>query len=252
MDIWAQCKDYIAPEFISHELIRVVESQEQVATNSLVDNLEEQGLLENMLENTKPAIPSYRADLHYLLATPFRYPPLEFGSRFGTRFEPGIFYGSHTLNTAFTETAYYRFLFWRGMNTPPPSRKFVTQHTIFGAKYKTSCGLKLQKAPFSDYESYLTDATDYSATQPLGTAMREFGIEAFQFRSARDPQRGINAGLFVPKVLASPQPLYQQQWLCETSDNNVGFFSAIDSKVHQYPIEIYLKNGTFPEPGIRH
>ncbi|MGD8567184.1 MAG: RES family NAD+ phosphorylase [Gammaproteobacteria bacterium] len=252
MDIWAQCKDYVAPEFISHELIRVVESQEQVATNSLVDNLEEQGLLEHMLENTKPAIPSYRADLHYLLVTPFRYPPLEFGSRFGTRFEPGIFYGSHTLHTAFTETAYYRFLFWRGMNTPPPSRKFVTQHTVFGAKYKTSCGLKLQKAPFSDYESYLTDPTGYSVTQPLGTAMREFGIEAFQFRSARDPQRGINAGLFVPKVLASPQPLYQQQWLCETSDDNVGFFSAVDSNVHQYPLDIYLVNSTFPEPGIRH
>ncbi len=46
MDIWAAYKDQITPQTLSGEIIRVVENQEQIATNSLVDNLDEQAQLE--------------------------------------------------------------------------------------------------------------------------------------------------------------------------------------------------------------
>ena len=39
----------------------------------------------------------------YLLRAPWRYPPLRWGSRFGRRFEPGLFYG------ALSEEALFRW-----------------------------------------------------------------------------------------------------------------------------------------------
>ena len=248
MDIWAECRDSISPEYISNDVIRVVESQEQTATNSIVDNLEEQDVLEHMLEDTKPALPAGGRKLHYLLATPFRYPPLKHGSRFGTRFEPSLFYGSLTLTAAFAETGYYRFLFWLGMSVPPPSDKFVTQHTIFAVAYKTTTGLKLQNKPFSNYEKFLTSPESYSVTQQLGTAMRNAGINAFEYTSARDLDHNLNVALFYPGAFASSQPLYQQQWLCETNATTVSFYSSTDGTIHKYPIHTYLVNSVFPAP----
>ena len=54
MDIWADCRDAVVPVALEGELIRFVESQEKIATNALVDNLDEQWLLEEMLEASKP------------------------------------------------------------------------------------------------------------------------------------------------------------------------------------------------------
>lgn len=87
-DLWQTCdgKRRIAP--MHGELVRVVENQEQIATTALVDDLQEQALLEEMLDDAKPRRRPGTEGLHYLLATPFRYPPLRHGSRFGQRSEP--------------------------------------------------------------------------------------------------------------------------------------------------------------------
>ena len=148
MDIWAACRDAVAPKPLAGELIRMVESQEQIATNALVDSLEEQSLLEEMLEASKPPTPAETAGLHYLLATPFRYPPLRHGSRFGVRQEPSLFYGSIDLSAALAETAYYRFVFWSGMEEPPPGGRLITEHTVFAALYAAARGLCLYEEPF--------------------------------------------------------------------------------------------------------
>ena len=67
---------------------RVVEAQHVVSTGKLVDAPEEQAALEMLIDSSKPPIPAAEefAGLHYLLSTPFRYPPLRHGSRFSTRF----------------------------------------------------------------------------------------------------------------------------------------------------------------------
>ncbi|OJT00371.1 hypothetical protein BEE62_09960, partial [Marinobacter nauticus] len=62
------------------QLFRVVESQEDIATTRIVDNMQEQARLEQLLDASKPPIPEQAGKLHYLLATPFRYPPLKYGS----------------------------------------------------------------------------------------------------------------------------------------------------------------------------
>ena len=80
MEIWEACREAVVPERHEGELLRMVESQEQVATRSLVDDLAEQALLEQMLEQSKPPLPDNASNLDYLLSTPFRYPPLELDS----------------------------------------------------------------------------------------------------------------------------------------------------------------------------
>ena len=250
MDVWAACRDRASPGLLAGHMVRVVESQEQIATTTLVDSLDEQALLEQLLERAKPQLPRDTHDLHYLLATPFRYPPLQYGSRFGTRHQPGLFYGSLQLTTALAETAYYRFVFWQGMATPPPSGRFTTAHTVFGARYRTQRGLRLQQKPFTHYQAQLTDPADYRCTQQLGGAMRETSIEAFEYRSARDPGCGINIGLFSPKALMRSEPTHQQQWLCDTRAESVSFSSKHADEVYHYSQETFLVNDRFPIPAM--
>lgn len=248
MDIWTACREEVTFLTIEGEALRIVESQEQVATNNLVDSLTEQSLLEEMLERSKPPLPVGTEGLHYLLATPFRYPPLPCGSRFGRRFEPGLFYSSQKLATALSEAAYYRFVFWSGMEKPPPSSRLITQHTAFAANYRTVAGLQLQHPPFAAYEKFLTNPSDYSITQQVGSAMRAEGVSAFEYTSARDPDKGINVALYTPEAFTNNEPAYQQSWLCETRADKVIF--AGQNEVYQFELDNYLFDGRFPQPAL--
>jgi hypothetical protein len=232
---------------LSGTALRLVESQEQVATTHLVGSLERQSLLEEMLEQTKPLLRRGSEALHYMLATPFRYPPLRHGSRFGRRGQPSLFYGSHEIRTVLAESAYYRFLFWYGMATPPAT-KIDTQHTLFGAPYRSNKGMRLQVPPFIEHRSALTDPAVYTATQALGTALREVGIEVFEFISARDPEGGINVALFSPEPFAQIQPTFQDAWLCELTVDHVRFRPARGLVIHDFPLPLFLVDGTLPWP----
>ena len=245
--IWNIVKKDIAATVLRGDLIRVVESQEQVASNQLVDSLEEQKQLEELLEQSKPAFRVNSEKLHYLLATPFRYPPLMHGSRFGSRFEPSLFYASKHVTTAFAETAYYRFFFWRGMVDASPSGKFLTEHTVFHVGYYSTKGLKLQNLPFSKFESELTNPSRYKITQQLGSDMRMNGIDIFEYVSARDNDHGINIGLFNPGAFVAEKPKDQQQWLCETTAEKVSF-SIKNGKLYSYPLGSFLADNAFPVP----
>lgn len=251
MDIWQACKDSFSHQTLGGQLVRVVESQEQVATNYLVKTLDEQHMLEQMLESNKPH-PTAEANsftnkqtLHYLLATPFRYPPLKYGSRFGKKTEPSLLYASRNVSTALAESAYYRFVFWRGMQTPPSSNKFITQHTVWGANYYTNKGVSLHTSPFNNYSQQLTAPDSYQHSQALGAELRGAGIQAFEFTSARDVAQGLNVALFTPQPLANKQPSYQQQWLCDTSNDEVVFYSGSDKAIYNFSIDQFLVDKKF-------
>lgn len=246
-DTWSACENQIVTVRLDGEIVRVVESQEQVATNHLVDNLSEQAMLESLLENNKPAVPESAQRLHYLLYTPFRYPPLKNGSRFGTRFEPGLFYGSRNTITALAETAYYRLTFWFGMSEPPPSGQLTTQHAALSAAINTQQGLQLQNPPFSDYRQNLTNKASYAETQPLGTAMRENGITAFEFVSARDEDQGLNIALFTPDVFEKNAPISMAKLICTTDGEGVAFIDD-NTDVYRYGLASFLAVGSFPLP----
>ena len=242
---WDVCLKKTKPVTLRGQLFRVVESQEQIATSQLVDDFDEQALLENLLEQTKPPVPKAAVRLSYLLYTPFRYPPLKYGSRFGQRYESGLFYGSRSLPTALSETAYYRLYFWFGMEIPPKSSHLTTQHTAFTADIFTSTGLHLHQPPFAQHQQQLTNKSSYQYTQPLGTAMREQGIKAFEFISARDIDGGINIALFKPQDLKSQKPTSMNAVLCATSEAGVEFIDE-DKRVYQFATEYFEESGHFP------
>jgi hypothetical protein len=247
MDIWAACREAVVPSSLEGELIRVVESQEQIATRTLVDDLAEQALLEDLLEMSKPPAPADSSHLDYLLSSPFRYPPLEYGSRFGTRREPSLFYGALDIAPALAETAYYRLVFWSGMLIPPPAGRLTTEHTLFAASYATRRGLRLHEPPFSAYTAALVNPKSYRDTQLLGGNMREAGIEAFIYRSARDPDEGLNIALFSVAAVARPTPLWKQSWLCDTRNEEVAFYNKTQG-TRLYQRAQFLVDGVLPSP----
>lgn len=244
---WSARLANVPPVRLAGTLLRLVGSQEQVATGRLVGSLARQALLEDMLEATKPPWRKGTEALHYLLSTPFRYPPPKHGSRFGSRGEPSLLYGSLETRTVLAEAAYYRFVFWNGM-ARPPAGKLDTQHTLFAAAYRTGRGLQLQAPPFADHRAALASPTGYQTSQALGTAMRAAGIEAFEFVSARAPEGGLNVALFGPGALAGNAPLSQEAWLCETSARHVRFRPAPGPGLHEFPLTSFLVAGALPWP----
>lgn len=225
---------------------RLVENQEQVATLGYVDSLEEQALLEELLETAKPPLPPGTENLHYLLRTPFRYPPLPWGSRFGRRHEPGIFYAGLDVATTLGEAAYYRFVFWYSMETPATG-VLRSEHSLFSGEYATEYGVRLQAPPCDSHHDRLAHPEDYCATQALGSDLRENGVEAFEYPSARHAE-GCCVALFTPAALASTRPREVTRWLCEVHEDRVLFKGFEGSQVQTFALDDYLYQGRLPVP----
>lgn len=249
MDIWQLCDGERQVRPLRGKLLRMAESQAQVATLQLVDNLAEQALLEDLLESSKPPLPEAAEALHYLLKTPFRYPPLRWGSRFGTVHEPSLFYAAMRLETAMAEAAYYRFVLWSGMASAPPSGRILSEHSTFEARYRVERGIQLQQPPFDQHGALLAHPSDYRVSQRLGAVMRTVGIEAFEYRSARCPEGGSNVALYVPTAFAEKRPRNLTAWLCETTDEYVAFKHAqTPDQPRLFHREQFLVQGQLPYP----
>src|SRR5688572_11268555 len=216
--IWTECAGDSEIRPLVLDAWRVVESQHQIATRKLVQTDAEQQLLEELIDGVKPPYATRRR-LHYLLATPFRYPPLRYGSRFGTRAERGIWYGAESRPTAFAEVAYYRLLFLEG--TKASLSALEVDLTAFRASIRTGRGVDLSAPPFDAHVAVLASPSSYEATQALGRAMRGAGAEAFRYVSARDVQGGINVGAFEPVVFGRRQPRSLETWRCTASRERV-------------------------------
>lgn len=226
---------------------RVVESQHKVATRKLVDTDAEQAVLEALIDTAKPPAPGGMGRLHYLLQTPFRHPPLAWGSRFGTRAERGLWYGALALPTAFAEVAYYRYVFLAG--TAAKLTPLAVELSAFRAAIATRKGVDLGRAPFAAFASRLASKTSYAHTQPLGRDMRVAGVEAFLFPSARDAAGGANVALFEP-CFSRPSPFDLKTYLCTTTDSAVEVsrkdVTARKPERYAYPRAQFLVGGALP------
>ena len=249
--IWSQCDGPEQIVAIELTLQRVVESQEQAATVGLVDDLDEQSLLEELLEAHKPPLPPGAERLHYLLATPFRYPPLKHGSRFGGRHEPSILYGSLKIGACLAEAAYYRFVFLEGMEERPPAARIDVELTSFEFHAESGSAVRLERPPFLKHRATLADRARYEATQALGSVMRGAGVECFTYVSARDPDAGTNAGLFTPAVLSDTAPKNRLLWDCQMRADRVSFRQRIPAApVYHFDRELFTVTGRLPTPAL--
>lgn len=201
------------------EVWRIVEAQNVVATTSLVSNWNEQAILEDILEESKPTIPPEAAHLHYLRMTPFRYKAasgstsLDLGSRFrASGSTEGVFYGAFNAETAAYETAFYKALFLSespGMILP----KTAFNYTAFQSHVSTTKALDLTSHPDLSQFSQIWESPDnYLGCQRLALEAREKGVEAIIFKSVRDPDGRTNIAVLSPSVFSDPQPNLQQTW----------------------------------------
>lgn len=136
--------------YIEKTYWRCVEAQHIVSTLQLVDTPDEQHLLEEILEETKPSVPAECIGLHYLYITPFRYGVYLTGSSFRKAGPtPGVFYVSEEPSDAIMETAFHLQLFnVDSPDTPIPFQP--SEHLVFDVPIKTSCGMDLTARTFSD------------------------------------------------------------------------------------------------------
>jgi hypothetical protein len=228
-----------------------VEAQHQVSTRKLVDTADEQELLEELIDRAKPPLGDVTGGkTHYLLFTPFRYPPLRHGSRFGARHERGIWYGSETLAAAFAEVAYYRLVFLEG--TSADLGAVTTQLTAFTVLARTPRGVDLGLPPFDKYRRAIASPVKYAESQALGTAMRTAGVELFRYPSARDPERGANIAALTPAVFGKAKPRDLETWHCTATRAAVELAKRdyFGRETHAFQRESFVVGGKLPAPAV--
>jgi RES domain len=248
--IWTRCAGRSELRRLTGRFRRVVEAQFRNSTRKLVDSDEEQTVLEELLDQrAKLPVPAGFERLHYLLYTPFRHPPLRHGSRFGARRERGILYASRSLATAFAEVAYYRLLFLEG--TAAPLAPVMVDLTAFSFRIAAARGVDLTEPPFRAYEDRISSRVSYADSQRLGTEMRESGVEACLYVSARAAGRGINLAVF-ENVFRPPRPLDETRWNCVATRDRIEFktqrLTGREHERFEYERAQFLVGGGLPSP----
>jgi len=236
-----------APEMgLQGPVLRLVQQQGISSLDPLVDNLEQLARLEAMVETSKPPLPAAGPGTpsHPLLTTPFRYPPLRHGSRFGSRQSRGLFYGSRSRSGSLVEGAYYGLLFWEGLIDPPPA-PIRRRQTLFSVPLNASRGLQLQAITAETAQATLRDPLSYGPTQQLGAWMRDQGIGAFEYLSARSSDSLVQVGVFTPAVFQST-PFDQVEISAELTADHTTFLCHDDGQLHRFPRQLFLIDGSFP------
>jgi hypothetical protein len=204
----------------SLELWRAVEAQHIVSTMSLVDTVAEQAVLERLVEESKPPVPAEvrRRKLHWLLFTPFRYPPPPGGSRFRGPNDPGVFYGAEAVRTSCAEVGYWR---WRHL-TESPALPAIPQkpQTVFRVAIAGST-IDLRRTPFVADRDRWTHHSDYGACQQLARTAREAPVAVIRYESVRDSRRGGCAAVLAASAFAVRAPLEQQTWILTVTRSRV-------------------------------
>ncbi len=224
---------------------RAVEAQNQVATMGLVHgNVKRQALLEDILEEVKPAKPSETVAMHWLLFTPFRYKPLPSGSRFRRRQDPGVFYGAVDRKTACAEIGYWRLRFWMDSEYLRSKTQSIPI-MLFEFHAETHSAVDLTTAPFVTESNKWTNPYDYTATQLLADAARQANVEAVRYESVRNPG-GECLAVLSPEVFKRVDQPYRdnlQSWtltLCPPA--NVVWQRALSSEGWAFDFIAYVND----------
>jgi hypothetical protein len=153
---------------------------------------------------------------------------------------------------------------------PKPLR---SQHTIFEFSVKTNNGVQLQSPDWQDVRNQLANPADYRFTQAIGSAVREAGVDAFQFISARAVQAGmralddqstksglrspaakfagINWGLFRPTAFHKNKPADLRPMIAIATREKVSILvieSDGSSTAVEFPVTHFMVSGCIPRP----
>ncbi len=224
-------------------VLRLVQQQGIDSLAPLVDNLQQLARLEALVETSKPQLQAAGSaePSHPLFTTPFRYPPLRHGSRFGSRQNRGMFYGSRSRSGSLVEGAFYALLFWEGLIDPPPA-PIRRRQTLFSVLLNAARGLQLQAIADEGAQASLRDPMHYGPTQQLGEWMRDQGLEAFEYFSARSFESLVQVGVFTPKVFQTA-PFDQVEITAEVTGEHASFLCHDNNLLHRYPRKQFLMDG---------
>jgi hypothetical protein len=205
---------------VALDLWRAVEAQHVASTMALVDTVAEQTVLERLIEGSKPPVPREvaRLDLHWLLFTPFRYPPPPGGSRFRGTNDPGVFYGAEHARTACAEVGYWRWRHLRdtpGIAAMPPRPQTVFKVPVAGT------AIDLRAPPFIRDRDRWTHRSDYADCQAFARTAREAGVQWLRYESVRDSRHGGCGAVFDATAFASRVPTEQQGWILTVTQSRV-------------------------------
>ncbi|HET8744622.1 MAG TPA: RES family NAD+ phosphorylase [Ramlibacter sp.] len=200
-------------------LWRGVEAQHRAATMRLVDDLDEQLLLEQLLEESKPKLPPAAAGTHYLLFTPFRYVS-PWPSRFRRPHEPGAWYGADDPATVAGELAFWRWRFFMDSDGLREGQ-VLAELTFFQARF-AGLELDLTQPPWVENRTGWRDPDDYSQCHALAAEVRALQPpgQAIRYESARC-EGGMCQVVFDVQTLSIPNPGLQQTWTCKTTKGRV-------------------------------
>lgn len=207
-------RDALVSEIAPYDAVvwRVIETQYKAATMRLTDTLDEQHILEMVLEESKPSLPDDCAHLDFLLATPFRYAPYPFGSRFRRANQSdGAFYGAEVVDTAVAEAAFYRLLFY----VESPDAKLpanAVEHTAFHVPCRTQRHIDLSRPALDRDSAAWMHPTHYDPCQDLADMAREEEIDVIRYASVRDPQHRANVALLTCRAFAASEAQGRQTW----------------------------------------
>lgn len=197
----------------SASLWRGVEAQHIVATMRLADNLDEQRILEELLETSKPPLPPEAKGRHYLIFTPFRYrSPI--ASRFRRPQDPGVWYGAEDLKTACAEVAYWKWRFLMDSEALA-GQALQTEHTFFEAGVRGRC-IDLTASPWKASAKAWRQKSAFSACQALAAEARERSLAWIRYSAVRATD-GVCGAVLTPAALSVREPLEQQTWACKTT-----------------------------------
>jgi hypothetical protein len=227
---------------------RIVENQEQAATRQITHSAAEQSRLELLLDNNKPAYLPGSEHLHWLLKTPFRYPPLRHGSRFGSPFHPGILYASKELETAMTESAVYLWLFRSGPLDLGPLDNILDGRTAIRFSFRHNKVSNLTTAPPFEREQ-LTNPASYAHSQALGDKLRDTGTAAIWFPSARK-EKGTNCAILDPQAIPTELSLLREHWQLRLDADSCWWGRPGQSSFEVLYCDVSDTSGCIPHPAL--
>ncbi len=231
--------------YFKNKVYRIVEAQSYIATRQLVDSDLEQEILEELIDNNKPPYPTLaKADsFHYLLKTPFRYPPLNHGSRFGSAQESGIFYASLDQHTMLSEAAYYRFRFL--LDSDAVLRPSVVQYTAFSVLVENKANLNLSDKIWKKLKSKISDPASYEYSQTIGKKARDDNFDSILYYSARNKD-GLNLAVLNPDIFKENKIQDLNNIDAYIDYKNITFTKNGQTEKFIFSLEQFLLKGIFP------
>jgi hypothetical protein len=243
LDIWTQCAEHEVEAFHSTVFRSVVPGAGNT-TRKYVDSDSEHDALEAELDGHKPPYP--RGAHHVLIASAFRYPPLKWGSRFGTINENSLFYAALEERTSMAERAYYQLRF---VSASAGLLDNSCTLNIFTVAARAPNTINLASLPFKNFAKEFLAPDSYSHSQPLGAAMRRTNIPLFRYPSVR-LDGGTNVGIFQMSAIMSHRPMTETYYtLLVKNDEAILQPLGSSGNTESFPRRAFEVDGIFPVAG---